>query len=106
MTELRTGLVAATPGTIAIYMCEARKEMTFRTVLAYRWDDLDGGGWVECVGDELGLVVVDHIAPPGWTYAGLAHINDLSCLEAEITQDQGRNAGRIMTAVKVKGATS
>lgn len=43
MTELRTGLVAATPGTIAIYMCEARKEMTFRTVLAYRWDDLDGG---------------------------------------------------------------
>ena len=102
MTELRTGLVPAAPGTLAVYVCESRREFATRTVLAYQWDEeLEGwGGWVECVGSELGLAPVDHLARRGWEYAGLSHVDDWEALAEEMSQAGCTNFVTAMTPVE------
>lgn len=97
------GLIAAMPGTLAVYACAARREWATRAVLAYRWEDaLDGGGWVECVGSGLGLGTAYHLAKHGWEYAGLSHLDDWWALTDEMKQAGLDTLVEVMTPVQTE----
>ena len=102
MTELRAGLVAASPGTIAVYGCLPRREWTCRAVLAFQWGEEPDywAGWAERVGSELGLSAVDYMAEPGWTYRGLSHRDDWDSLVEEMRQTGLDEAVLVMTPVE------